>query len=167
MGLSIYILFIHICTVTCHLFTLIYSYVFVCFSTIAALSTNGYAASATNNPTQNGGPAPKPSSGIQLPTPKRILYDRELVQIGWKNGRKWSVGTGMTNVGNTCYLNSTLQALFHVPSFANWLYSDEEHRRGGCDDTSKFSLKKRNRQLNIKSKNSLELQIFCCYFIFF
>lgn len=31
------------------------------------------------------------------------------------------------NVGNTCYLNSTLQALFHVPSMANWLISDAKH----------------------------------------
>lgn len=47
----------------------------------------------------------------------------------------------MTNVGNTCYLNSTLQALFHVPAIANWLMSDKEHRekceqengvQGGC-----------------------------------
>lgn len=111
---------------------------FVCIQPSAALSTNG--GSAANVTTQqNGGTPLKPSAtGIQLPTPKRILYDRELVQIGWKNGRKWSVGTGMTNVGNTCYLNSTLQALFHVPSFANWLFSDEEHRRNGCVDMSEY-----------------------------
>lgn len=99
---------------------------------IVGLATNGLYGSGA---TQNGGSPLK--AGTQLPTPKRILYDREMVQIGWKSGRKWSVGTGMTNVGNTCYLNSTLQALFHVPSFANWLYSDDEHRSGGCDDTSK------------------------------
>lgn len=33
----------------------------------------------------------------------------------------------MMNVGNTCFLNSTLQALFHVPSMANWLVSDTQH----------------------------------------
>ncbi|XP_058066113.1 LOW QUALITY PROTEIN: ubiquitin carboxyl-terminal hydrolase 36 [Anopheles bellator] len=69
-----------------------------------------------------------------LPTPKRTLFPRENVQIGWKTtGRKWLVGAGMVNMGNTCYLNSTLQALFHVPAIANWLLSDVQHRER-CDD---------------------------------
>lgn len=67
-----------------------------------------------------------------------ILFPRESVQIGWKSsGRKWQIGAGMINVGNTCYLNSTLQALFHVPSFANWLLSDvEEAHRESCENYS-------------------------------
>lgn len=127
-----------------YLSVLIFNMVSNCLFVFTALSTNGSAVSATNT-TQNGGGTPiKQSVGVQLPTPKRILYERDMVQIGWKNGRKWSVGTGMTNVGNTCYLNSTLQALFHVPSFANWLFSDEEHRRGGCIDPSKWKFKLKN-----------------------
>lgn len=74
------------------------------------------------------------SAAAALPTPKRTLFPRENVQIGWKTtGRKWLVGAGMMNMGNTCYLNSTLQALFHVPAIANWLLSDEPHR-AKCDD---------------------------------
>ncbi|XP_050098522.1 ubiquitin carboxyl-terminal hydrolase 36 isoform X2 [Anopheles aquasalis] len=69
-----------------------------------------------------------------LPAPKRTLFPRENVQVGWKTtGRKWQVGAGMINMGNTCYLNSTLQALFHVPAIANWLVSDVQHR-ARCDD---------------------------------
>ncbi|XP_055533735.1 ubiquitin carboxyl-terminal hydrolase 36 isoform X2 [Wyeomyia smithii] len=74
------------------------------------------------------------SAKDQLPTPKRVLYPRDCVQLGWKaSGRKWQTGAGMINVGNTCYLNSTLQALFHVPAIANWLISDSSHRER-CDD---------------------------------
>ncbi|XP_052565427.1 ubiquitin carboxyl-terminal hydrolase 36 isoform X2 [Culex pipiens pallens] len=79
---------------------------------------------------------PQSAGKDQLPVPKRVLYARDNVQIGWKaTGRKWQTGAGMTNVGNTCYLNSTLQALFHVPAIANWLISDVTHRER-CDDSN-------------------------------
>ncbi|VVD03166.1 unnamed protein product [Leptidea sinapis] len=60
-----------------------------------------------------------------LPKPKRILFPLENVQVGWQNA--WAAGAGMHNVGNTCYLNSTLQALFHVPALANWLVAEVNH----------------------------------------
>uniref|UniRef100_A0A182MJ13 Ubiquitin carboxyl-terminal hydrolase 36 n=1 Tax=Anopheles culicifacies TaxID=139723 RepID=A0A182MJ13_9DIPT len=112
------------------------------FSATTSPSTSS-AKSTTNvlqHHQQNGVPASASSTAAgrmdtnTLPTPKRTLFPRENVQIGWKTtGRKWLVGAGMTNMGNTCYLNSTLQALFHVPAIANWLLSDEPHR-SKCDD---------------------------------
>jgi uncharacterized UBP type Zn finger protein len=36
-------------------------------------------------------------------------------------------GSGLVNVGNSCYANRTLQILFHVPLFAQWLSQDTEH----------------------------------------
>lgn len=95
------------------------------------------AANATCNgiSQQNGNSSSSPAAGKdQLPAPKRVLFPRENVQIGWKaTGHKWNTGAGFNNVGNTCYLNSTLQALFHVPAIANWLLSDSAHRER-CDD---------------------------------
>lgn len=60
-----------------------------------------------------------------LPRAKRVLFSLDSVQLGWHGS--WSAGAGMQNVGNTCYLNSTLQALFHVPALANWLITELAH----------------------------------------
>ncbi|XP_075224173.1 ubiquitin specific peptidase 36 isoform X2 [Lycorma delicatula] len=67
----------------------------------------------------------KVKSEVTLPTPKRILYPPEAVQLGWQSSSP--IGSGMINMGNTCYLNSTLQALFHVPAFVNWILNDKIH----------------------------------------
>lgn len=96
---------------------------------------NGNAGGNSSSLTNGGTPGKRTSNPNELPAPKRILYPRENVRIGWKaNGRKWDVGVGMMNVGNTCYLNSTLQALFHVPAMANWLMSDVDHIKR-CEST--------------------------------
>lgn len=73
----------------------------------------------------------KDATADQLPLPKRILYPKEKVIPGYVD--KVPVGAGFYNMGNSCYLNATLQAVFHVPAFINWIRQDVEHMKQ-CQD---------------------------------
>lgn len=58
-----------------------------------------------------------------IPSPKRVLYDPEKIQMKWSRVR--GVGTGLANMGNTCFLNSVIQCLSYSSPLHNFLISGQ------------------------------------------
>nr|XP_032822794.1 ubiquitin carboxyl-terminal hydrolase 36-like isoform X4 [Petromyzon marinus]XP_032822795.1 ubiquitin carboxyl-terminal hydrolase 36-like isoform X4 [Petromyzon marinus]XP_032822796.1 ubiquitin carboxyl-terminal hydrolase 36-like isoform X4 [Petromyzon marinus] len=69
------------------------------------------------------GPGP-PQDGI--PAPQKVLFAAERLVLTWERVQR--VGAGLHNLGNTCFLNSTLQCLAYTPPLANYLMSREHTR---------------------------------------
>jgi len=63
--------------------------------------------------------------GIILPT--RVLCPPETISFDWPETSR--VGAGLANLGNTCFLNSTLQCLTHTAPLVNYLRSSGHHRQ--------------------------------------
>ncbi|KAM8786376.1 ubiquitin carboxyl-terminal hydrolase 36 isoform 2-T5 [Rhynchonycteris naso] len=66
------------------------------------------------------------SSGDGVPAPQKVLFPVERLCLKWE--RVYRVGAGLHNLGNTCFLNSTVQCLTYTPPLANYLLSKEHAR---------------------------------------
>ncbi|KAF7650531.1 hypothetical protein LDENG_00125000 [Lucifuga dentata] len=69
-----------------------------------------------------------------IPAPQKMLFPGNKLVLKWE--RVYRVGAGLHNLGNTCFLNSTVQCLTYTPPLANYLLSKEHsrtcHQSGFC-----------------------------------
>ncbi|XP_068434339.1 ubiquitin carboxyl-terminal hydrolase 36 isoform X2 [Clinocottus analis] len=69
-----------------------------------------------------------------IPAPQKMLFSGNKLTLKWE--RVYRVGAGLHNLGNTCFLNSTVQCLTYTPPLANYLLSKEHsracHQSGFC-----------------------------------
>ncbi|XP_058509641.1 ubiquitin carboxyl-terminal hydrolase 36 isoform X1 [Solea solea] len=69
-----------------------------------------------------------------IPAPQKMLFQGNKLTLKWE--RVYRVGAGLHNLGNTCFLNSTVQCLTYTPPLANYLLSKEHsracHQSGFC-----------------------------------
>ncbi|NWQ82222.1 UBP36 hydrolase, partial [Columbina picui] len=72
--------------------------------------------------------------GDGVPAPQKVLFPAQRLAMKWQRVQR--VGAGLLNLGNTCFLNATLQCLTYTPPLANHLLSKEHsrtcHQSGFC-----------------------------------
>ncbi|KAM6111101.1 ubiquitin carboxyl-terminal hydrolase 36 [Pterocles gutturalis] len=85
-------------------------------------------------PARHGSDRAPGGPGDGVPAPQKVLFPAERLSMTWE--RIYRVGAGLQNLGNTCFLNSTVQCLTYTPPLANYLLSKEHgrtcHQGGFC-----------------------------------
>ncbi|XP_071307528.1 ubiquitin carboxyl-terminal hydrolase 36 isoform X2 [Agelaius tricolor] len=89
------------------------------------LGVTGSLAERPQNPPGHGH-APPRAGGDGIPPPQKVLFPAHSLSMKWE--RVHRVGAGLSNLGNTCFLNSALQCLTYTPPLTNYLLSREHGR---------------------------------------
>ncbi|NXE16700.1 UBP36 hydrolase, partial [Lophotis ruficrista] len=85
-------------------------------------------------PSKQGSDCAPQDLGDGIPAPQEVLFPAGRLSMTWE--RVYPVGAGLDNLGNTCFLNSTLQCLTYTPPLASYLLSKEHsqtcQQKGFC-----------------------------------
>ncbi|XP_039261155.2 uncharacterized protein LOC120337459 isoform X1 [Styela clava] len=71
-----------------------------------------------------------------IPSPKHTIFSADKVELSWKKAMR--AGSGLCNLGNTCFLNSALQCLAYTAPLANYLIH-LDHRKH-CQVNGQFCM---------------------------
>lgn len=94
-----------------------------------------------------------------IPKPKIVLFNPEKIRLEWQKCHR--IGSGLINMGNTCFLNSTLQCLSYTPPLANYLLSHQHKEQCKCRVSC---LKSPTCFVYVYPTVSLAFQEYCIYF---
>uniref|UniRef100_A0A673W5Z0 Ubiquitin specific peptidase 42 n=2 Tax=Salmo trutta TaxID=8032 RepID=A0A673W5Z0_SALTR len=74
------------------------------------------------------------TSGDGIALPQKVLFPAERLSLKWNQVNR--IGSGLQNLGNTCFLNSALQCLTYTAPLSNYMLSREHsktcHEPGFC-----------------------------------
>uniref|UniRef100_A0A3P9A2A4 ubiquitinyl hydrolase 1 n=1 Tax=Esox lucius TaxID=8010 RepID=A0A3P9A2A4_ESOLU len=93
-------------------------------------AVSGQRASSEPAQIKRQGKAIRGGHSDGIPAPQKMLFPGNRLSMRWE--RVYRVGAGLHNLGNTCFLNSTVQCLTYTPPLANYLLSKEHSRSGFC-----------------------------------